>query len=401
MNFPTEAAHPSNRPLGLLETLRYWIIFTILLITLIWSIKNNNSNNSNNKTKNSNNLNGLEEGFEDIENSEYKIEENKVKLTNLLGLLLDNQGFANQIIIDHTLTSIRDLVEKNRKKISLDLKPILDITQTRIVSRYLLLNDIYFTSNKTSQEQDTTQIITFARKVEFIKPKEIYKTNILPSSNSNNSNQELLQLNSFREKYHFNKNMYLDYDWIKEKVDKYLINYGLEMYKKSIDNLKEIFLNQSLNTYNYWEGKRFLSKANLRDLPIYTLLYLEDTQEIFYKIANDGWFIVEIEKNTNINLFLRIITDPIKNWNYWLKLNKNKEDNETLQSPSNELPTGEYFLIRTSSNFEISRLYRKIDELSQNNFFSVNPAYDKLIKLPNNSNVAVSYHNLFFAFYFY
>ena len=358
----------------------YWIIFTILLITLIWSIKNN-------KTKNSNGLEGFEEGFEDIENSESKIEKNKVKLTNLLGLLLDNQGFSNQIIIDHTLTSIRDLVEKNRKKISLDLKPILDITQTRIVSRYLLLNDIYFTSNKTNQEQDTTQIITFARKVEFIKPKEIYKTNILASSNSNNSSdEELLQLNSFREKYNFNKNMYLDYDWIKEKVDKYLINYGLEMYKKSNDNLKEIFLNQSLNTYNYWEGKRFLSKANLRDSPIYTLLYLEDTQEIFYKTGNDSWFIVEIDKQTNINLFLRIITDPIKNWNYWLKLNKDNEDNEDnekLQRQSNELPTGEYFLIRTSSNFEIARLYRKIDELSQNNFFSLNPTYDKLIKLPN------------------
>ena len=344
-----------------METKYYWIIFTILLITLIWTVKNN---------KNLNKFNEIE-GFGDVEDSNYKIKENQVKLTNLLGLLLDNQGFANQIIIDHVLTSIRDLVEKNRKKISLDLKPILDITQSRIISRYLLLNDIYFTSGKTNLEQDNTKIITFSRKIDFVKPKDIYK----------NSDEELVELNSFREQYHFNKNMYLDYDWIKEKVDKYQINYGLEMYKKSIDNLNEIFT-MNTNTNNYWEGKRFLSKANLRDLPINTLLYLEDTKEIFYKISSDNWFITEIDKNLNLNIFLRIIADPIKNWDYWLNLNKQVLKQKT-QYLSNQLSSSEYFLIRTSSTFELARLYRKIDELSQNNFFSLNPIYDKLIKLPN------------------
>lgn len=346
-----------------METKYYWIIFTILLITLIWTVKNN---------KNLNKFNEIE-GFDDVEDSNYKIKENQVKLTNLLGLLLDNQGFANQIIIDHVLTSIRDLIEKNRKKISLDLKPILDITQSRIISRYLLLNDIYFTSGKTNLEQDNTKIITFSRKVDFVKPKDIYK----------NSDEELIELNSFREQYHFNKNMYLDYDWIKEKVDKYQINYGLEMYKKSIDNLNEIFtMNTNTNTNNYWEGKRFLSKANLRDLPINTLLYQEDTKEIFYKTNSDNWFITEIDKNLNLNIFLRIIADPIKNWDYWLNLNKQVLKQKT-QYLSNQLSSSEYFLIRTSSTFELARLYRKIDELSQNNFFSLNPIYDKLIKLPN------------------
>ena len=186
----------------------YWIIFTILLITLLWSIRNKNKNNNNNKIKNG--FNGLEEGFEDIETTEYKIEENKVKLSNLLGLLLDNQRFSNQIIIDHTLTSIRDLVEKNLKKISLDLKTILDITQTRIVSRYLLLNDIYFTSTKTTGEQDNTKIITFSRKIDFVKPKDIYDNNngLGLGLGLSNLNQELIELNSFREQYHFNKNMY-------------------------------------------------------------------------------------------------------------------------------------------------------------------------------------------------
>ena len=156
---------------------KYWIIFGIVFIVLLWTIGKQKQ--------------ALQEGFEDIEDIEdenSRIENAQVKLTTLLGLLLDNQGFANQIIIDHKLTSVRDLVEKNRKKIRLNLKPILDNNQYRITNRYLLLNDIYFTSGKTQIEQDNTKIITFARQTEIVKPKELYK----------NTTEEDGELNSFR-----------------------------------------------------------------------------------------------------------------------------------------------------------------------------------------------------------
>ncbi len=329
---------------------KYWIIFGIVFIVLLWTIKNKNQSSK-------------LEGFEDLEEEDAKIENSQVKLTTLLGLLLDNQGFANQIIIDHKLTSIRDLVEKNRKKISLNLKPILDNNQYRIANRYLLLNDIYFTSDKTQIEQDSTKIITFARQIEFVKPQELYK----------DSDIEDNELNSFREQYHLNKNMYLQYQWIYDKVKNYVNMYGLSMVTMSMDNMKEIF------ETNYWEGKKYLTKSNMYDLPMYTLLYLEETEELFYKLADNKWFVTAVEKDKNINLLLKNIKDPIKSFDYWVNLN-----NQTDNYSSNMLPSGEYFLIRSTSTFDLSRLYRKIDELSQNNFFSINPVYDQLIKLPLN-----------------
>jgi hypothetical protein len=329
---------------------KYWIIFGIVFIALLWTIRKKNDSMK-------------LEGFEDLEEEDARIENAQVKLTSLLGLLLDNQGFSNQIIIDHKLTSIRDLVEKNRKKISLNLKPILDNNQYRIANRYLLLNDIYFTSGKTKIEQDDTKIITFARQTEFVKPKELY----------GDMNMEDLELNSFREQYHMNKNMYLQYQWIYDKVKNYVNMYGLSMVTMSMDNMKEVF------EKNYWEGSKYLSKSDLFDIPIYTLLYLQETEELFYKLADNKWFVTTVEKDNNINLLLKNIKDPIKSFNYWKNLN-NQETNYS----SNMLPSGEYFWIRSTSTFDLARLYRKIDEMSQNNFFSLNPVYDQLIKLPLN-----------------
>jgi len=326
---------------------KYWVIFGVLLIGLIWSISKKN--------------NTYLEGFEDIDEQEAQTEKKQVSLTKLLGLLLDNQGFANQIIIDHKLISIRDLVEKNRKKISINLKPILDNTQYRIVNRYLLLNDIYFTNGKTQIEQDETNIITFSRQLEFVKPKELYK----------NTTDEDVQLNSFRQYYHINKNTYLDYQWISDKVKNYQNNYGLQMVSTSINNMKEIF------GTNYWEGSKPLSKANLRDLPKYTLLYNNTFNDLLYKTEDDLWYVIPFQVKDNVNLLLRIIFDPIKNWNFWINLN-----NQQASYKSNELESDEYFLIRTSSTYDLSRLYRKIDEMSQNNYFSVNDIYDKIINLP-------------------
>jgi hypothetical protein len=329
---------------------KYWIIFGIVFIVLLWTIRKKNE---------SLNL----EGFEDLEEENAIIENAQVKLTTLLGLLLDNQGFANQIIIDHKLISIRDLIEKNRKKINLNLKPILDNNQYRIANRYLLLNNIYFTSDKTQIEQDDTKIITFARQTEFVKPEELYK----------DMNTEDMELNSFREQYHMNKTMYLQYQWISDKVKNYVNMYGLSMVTMSMDNMKEIF------EKNYWEGTKYLSKGDLYDIPIYTLLYLEDTEELFYKLSENKWFVTTIEKDNNINLLLKKIIDPIKSFDYWKNLNS-QESNYSR----NKLPSGNYFWIRSTSTFDLNRLYRKIDEMSQNNFFSLNPVYDQLIKLPLN-----------------
>jgi len=328
---------------------KYWILFGILLIGLIWSIRNKQLNDI--------------EGFE---NNDEDTEAEKVKLSELLGLLLDNQNFANQIIIDYNLRSVRDLVDKNKKNIDLNLKPILRNDQFRIVTRYLLLNDIYF----TGESQDLNRIITFSRQEKFVKPSEIYK----------NTSEEDAELNIFRENYYLDKTMYLDYKWINDKINNFTNNYGLTMVTKSQENIKEIF------DKNYWEGQKKLTNANLRDLPSGTVLYMKETNQLYYKINKDTdiWSITNIDKDKNITVLQRIIVDPIINWKFWTDLKNKSKDKNAILKPSNQLETGKYLWIRSSSTFDLTRLYRKIDELSQNNYFSnnINPSYDKLIKLP-------------------
>jgi hypothetical protein len=190
----------------MLEYNKYWLLFGILLICLIWAVylKKNKE---------------MENDYEGFQNEMEDTEAQRVKLSTLLGLLLDDQSFANQIIIDYNLTSVRDLVEKNRKNIELNLKPILRNEQFRIVTRYLLLNDIYFTGDT----QDLNRIITFSRKEQFVKPSEIY----------NNKKEEDTELDIFRENYHINKIMYMDYTWISDKINKFTNDYGLSMVTMS------------------------------------------------------------------------------------------------------------------------------------------------------------------------
>lgn len=335
----------------------YFIIIAILIIGLIWIVLKKRRSDI--------------EGFEDIIDDVAKKDALKVKLTELLGLLLDNQGYANQIIIDHNLTSVRELSEKNKQKIDLNLKPILLNDQFRIITRYLLLNDIYFTKEKNENEakgngteQSGTNIITFSRKEQFVKPQDIYNDQEI-------EHQELLNL---RINYLLEKNIYTDYEWISIKINKFIKDYGLDMLVKSQQNMNEIFEN------NYWEGMRYLSKANLRDSPIGTALYSKDTSELFYKINEDGWYISNIDRDQNILLLLKQISEPASNLKYWQDLIKTAKSSTQLYK-SSEIQSGDFFWIRTSSTFDLTRLYRKIDELSQNNYFSFNPSFDKVINL--------------------
>jgi hypothetical protein len=330
---------------------KYWLLFIILLFCLVWSIylKKNKE---------------INEDYEGFENELEDKEAQRVKLSSLLGLLFDDQMFANQIIIDNNLTSVRELVEKNRKNIELNLKPILRNDQFRIATRYLLLNDIYFTGDS----QDANRIITFSRQEKFVKPSEIYK----------NSSEEDTELDIFRKNYHMNKTMYIDYNWISDKIDKFIENYGLSMVSMSKENIKEIF------GKNYWEGVKYLNKGNLRDLPINTVLYLDDTQQLFYKTKEDGWYVMPFDTTKNITIFQRIISEPTVNWKFWMDLKEKSNSSDTVLLESNKLVNGNYFWIRSSSSFDLTRLYRKIDELSQNNYFSdgISSVYDKIIKLP-------------------
>jgi hypothetical protein len=331
---------------------KYWILFAILFIALIWTIKNKHQKE-------------IEEGFE---NNEYDyisdIEAARVQLSNLLGLLLDDQLFANQIIIDYNLISVRDLVEKNKKNISLNLKPILRNDQFRIITRYLLLNDIYF----TGETQDVNKIITFSRNKNFVKPKEIFDSSIT----------EINQLNEFRKNYHLNKMMYLGYKWISNKVNNFITNYGLTMYNMSMENITEVFGKK------YWQGYKYLTKSNFYDLPINTVLYIKENKNLCIKIANNSWYIQNINIDQQITNFQRIIVNPTTNWTFWKNIIKKAKDN-TTNLEDNQMSSGNYFLLRTSSEFDITRLYQKIDEMSQNNYFTegINSVYDKSIKLPN------------------
>ncbi len=331
---------------------KYWILFGILFIGLIWTIKNKHQKE-------------IEEGF--ANNNEYDyitdIEAARVELSNLLGLLLDDQLFANQIIIDYNLISIRDLVEKNKKNISLNLKPILRNDQFRIITRYLLLNDIYF----TGETQDTNKIITFSRNKKFVKPQEIFDSSVTENK----------QLNQFRKNYHLNKMMYLGYKWISNKVTKFINNYGLTMYNMSIENIDEVFGKK------YWQGYKYLTQSKFYDYPINTVLYMKENKNLCIKIANNSWYIQNINLDKQITNFQRIIVNPNTNWNFWKDIISKAKDN-TSNIEDNKMSTGNYFLLRSSSDFDITRLYQKIDEMSQNNYFSegINSVYDKTINLP-------------------
>jgi hypothetical protein len=337
---------------------KYWILIGILFIFLIILVKNKHDTEDTE----------IEEGFED----NYE-EDEKVKLSNLLGLLLDDQNFANQIIIDYNLKSIRDLVDKNVKNIDLNLKPILRNDQFTIVNRYLLLNDIYF----TGKEQELNRIVTLSRAKSLVKPSEIY-TNDITFENK--------QLDSFRQNYHLNKMMYISYTWVSDKIKRFINNYGLVMVSKSQDNMKEIF------GKNYWEGYRYLTKSNFFDYPINTVLYMKENQELCLKVANDKWFITafNIENtgntNTNVSIIKRIINNPESNWKYWTDLFNNANTKATTDTNSlianSNMNSGNYLWVRSSSEYDTARLYQKIDEMSQNGFFT-GTGYDKLIKLPS------------------
>ena len=336
---------------------KYWILIGILLIFLIIIVKNKNDNENENEDSE------IEEGFED------NTEDDRVKLSNLLGLLLDDQNFANQIIIDYNLTSVRDLVNKNVKNIDLNLKPILRTDQFAIVNRYLLLNDIYF----TGKEQNLNKIVTLSRAKSLVKPSEIYNTDI---------KVETIQLDSFRQNYHLNKMMYLSYTWVSDKIKRFINNYGLLMVSKSQDNMQEIF------GKNYWEGYKYLTKSNFYDYPINTVLYMKENQQICLKTTNDKWFITSFNLDDNTSATISTIKRTINNqettWKYWTDLFNNAntvKDSNTLIT-NNNMNSGNYLWIRTSSEYDVSRLYQKIDEMSQNDFFT-GTGYDKLIKLPS------------------
>jgi hypothetical protein len=333
---------------------KYWILFSILLIGLIWSVKN----------KENEDYQDYQEGFEN-EDDNIDTESEKVKLSTLLGLLLDNQNYANQIIIDYNLISVRDLVEKNVKNIELNLKPILRNDQFRIVTKYLLLNDVYF----TGETQDINKIVTFSRDKNFVNPKEIFKTNI---------SMEITELNNFRKSYHLRKMMYYNYSWISNKIKKFIKNYGLSMLTTSQENMKEIF------EKNYWEGYKYLTKSNFFDYPINTVLYMKENNNLCIKIDANNWYISPINMEESITIFQRVIVNPNKNWEFWTNLFKSSKEPNANKILGNQMPSGNYLWIRSSCNFDIPRLYQKIDEMSQNNYFSdgINSVYDKIINLP-------------------
>jgi hypothetical protein len=107
---------------------------------------------------------------------------------------------------------------------------------------------------------------------------------------------------------------------------------------------------------------------------------MKGIEQLYFKTAADEWFVTPIDTDKNITIIQRIVSDPSRNWEYWSALRSKQGTNGLVKS--NQLPNGDYFLIRTSSSFNLTRIYRKIDEMSQNNFFNLNGEYDKKINLP-------------------
>lgn len=312
----------------------YWIIIGLLIIGLIWSKYKPKYRNN---LENSNEI----EGF-------YSEDDDNQKLSELLGLLLDNQTVANQILIDFKIKSISDLATKNLERINLQLKPILLTEQYQVILKYLLLRDIYFIG------KNSKQIVNFARSTNLIQPDKLYQQKSLQQE----------QLQKFRQQYHLNKNVYLKYLWITDKIKSYVTEYGLEKVSKAFENLKEIF-----NTY--WEGQKYLEKKDFTSLLKYTVIYSPETQTFYCKIIDKKWY---SWKETGTDLILRLTTNPIKQFNYWKNLTKK----EGIDQP----PNGSYLWIKTSSLMSLNQLYRKIDELSRNGYFILNTEYDQIIGLP-------------------
>jgi len=310
----------------------YWIIIGLLIIGLVWS-----------KYRKRGDL-----AVEDSAVEGFLSEENdKQKLSELLGLLLDNQTIANQILIDFKIKSISDLATKNRERIQLKLKPILQSDQYQIILKYLLLRDVYFIG------QPSTQIIKFARNPQPIQPDKLFSQ----------KNLQAAQLQKFRHRYHLDKNLYFKYNWITDKIKTYVTDYGFQKVTKSFEHLKEIF-------GQYWEGQKYLEPRDFKQLERYTTLYSSISKAFYFKLSDGKWYSFQ---ETNLNLILRLNQNTKQENQYWFGLTK--KTGKTVP------PTGSYVWIRTSSLMSLNQLYRKVDELSQNGYFVLNPRYDQAIGL--------------------
>ena len=315
----------------------YWVLVIILIVALIWT-----------KTKNKNltPIIDTKEGFA----SDQRDEPDRQKLSQLLGSLLDNQTIANQILIDYKISSISDLIQKNKDRLNLKLKPILRSHQYQTLLRYLLLKDVYFIGS------DSKDIIKFARNEEIVHPSKLY----------NESSQRTSQLLKFRKQYHLNKDLYLEYTWITDKIQTYITQYGFRKVTKSFANLKEIFR-------PYWEGKRELSKKDLESLPSWTTLYFEPTNTLYLKLGSKKWYSWMHNENDK-DLIFRTVSGKVNKWKELL------QKTPTVERP----PIGSYMWIRGPSSMSLEQLYRKVDELSREGYFKLAPYYDSTIKLPGN-----------------
>jgi len=313
----------------------YWVIIIILVLALCWS-------------KYKSNVEDVEEHFES--------QEKDLELNTLLGLLLDNQTIANQIIIDNPkIKSITTLVNLNQDRIRLKLKPILKNDQYQIILRYLLLKDVYFI------DANPNEYINYARNPQILNPKELY----------NSSSIQETQLNKFRQQYHLEKDKYLKYNWVIDKIQDYITQYGFRKVSKSFSNLKTVF-------DNYWEGLKELTKRDLTSLPEYITIYNPTSEKYYIKIKDNQWYSwSETNTKTNIKLIQKI---QLNDFDKWFDILKTSADKDILELPPNDF----YIWIRSSSIMSLQQLYRKLDELNNDNYFELAFYYDQMI---NNNSV--------------
>uniref|UniRef100_A0A6C0E5S0 Uncharacterized protein n=1 Tax=viral metagenome TaxID=1070528 RepID=A0A6C0E5S0_9ZZZZ len=322
------------------STLYYWIIIIILILALCWSKY---------RSRNRNNTEIIHENFES--------QETNLEFNELLGLLLDNQTIANQIIIDNPkINSISSLANLNQDRTRLKLKPPLNNTQFQIVLRYLLLRDVYFI------DIDPYEFINYAKNTQILNPIQLYKSSSVRET----------QLNKFRQKYHLEKDKYLKYNWILDKIQTFITQYGLRKVTKSFANLTEIF-------DNYWEGQKQLTKRDFSSFEPYTVIYSQKSQTYYIKIKDNQWY---LWSESNIKLIQKIQHDNFDMWFDIINQATQNPDKTLEKVPDND----SYIWIRSPSIMSLQQLYRKIDELDNDNYFQLTPYYDQLINLNNNLN---------------
>jgi len=321
------------------------IIIVIIVILIIKSIQKYRRNKK--------------EGFQNkSDNREEDETVSRKEFVKLLGLLLDDVKFANQIIINNNIFSFEELIKQNREKVKLNVKPIIDGSDLERVQRFLDLRDIYFTIQKNNNYQEIIDLALSSQKIE---PSRIYQDRQIENN----------QLNSFRKHYYLRKYLYLEKTLFTDMIKFFIEIYGFKLVSLSESNLQEFW-----NT-NYYIGEQFRNKIQIINTPIQTILFNSRDNLFYWKSISKNWYSFQLSGKFHTNIVKRENHDLKEIIQFFDELNNIENmnnNNQILEYPKklNKQPEPDNYLwIYNRTEISKDRLLLKLQEMIRENYFNL------------------------------